>query len=98
MAGIDKFIEVVAKYGADGLVFDPAQRAVIVAGESRRYVTAQAVSESQIQELVREILPTDTTQIRSTQTGREFEYASPGGTARVRLRRNATGTRVEIAL
>jgi len=98
MAGIDKFIEVVAKYGADGLVFDPDQRAVIVSGESRRYVTAQAVSESQIQELVREILPTDTTQVRSTQGGREFDYASPGGTARVRLRRHATGTRVEIAL
>ena len=98
MAGIDKFIEVVAKYGADGLVFDSDQRAVIVTGETRRYVTAQAVTEDQIQELVREILPEDTTQIASTKNGRVFVYASPQGAVRVQVRRDSGGTRVEIEL
>jgi twitching motility protein PilT len=96
MAHIDRFIEVIFKFEADKLVLDTDQRAGLVSGESVRHVTGQPTSHKQIQDLVQEILPEDTTRILTTESGREFEYAAPSGLVRVRVQRHAHGTRVEV--
>jgi twitching motility protein PilT len=96
VASIDKFIEVVFKLGADRLVLETDQRAALASGDTLRHVTNAPVSQRQIQDLVQEILPHDTTCIVSTERGREFVYASPAGPVRVRVGRNAAGARVEV--
>jgi len=98
MAGIDRFIEAAKKYDAERLIFDAAQRATIVIGEAARYVTSQPVTEQQIRDLVREILPEDLSRVTTTVHGRTFDYESPSGRVRVEMRRQEHGTRVEVAI
>jgi|CXWL01.1.fsa_nt_gi twitching motility protein PilT len=96
MAGIDKFLALLTKYPADALVFEPDEKIVLRSGDQKRAVSAQAISQAQIQEIVQEILPADTTRITNTADGYEFEYRSVAGLVAVRVVRSLGTTRVEV--
>ncbi len=98
MAQIDKFLALLSKYPSDGVVFSANERVALLAGDQRRPASAQPVTAAQVQELVQEILPVDTTQIVSTATGREFLYDAPVGRVTVRVRGTSATMQVEVRL
>ena len=98
MAQIDKFLALLTKYPADGILFSANERVALVAGDQRRPASAQPVTASQVQDLVQEILPVDTTQITATNEGREFVYDAPVGRVAVRVRGTSATMQFEVRL
>ena len=98
MAQIDKFLALLTKYPADGILFSANERVALVAGDQRRPASAQPVTASQVQDLVQEILPADTTQITATRDGRDFVYDAPVGRVAVRVCGTGATVQVEVRL
>ena len=98
MANMDKFLALLTKYPADTLVFEPDQKIMLCSGGQNRPVSAQTISQAQIQDIVQEILPADTSRITNTPDGHEFEYPSPAGVIALRVVRAPGTMRVEARM
>jgi twitching motility protein PilT len=97
MAHVDKFIAVVFKYGADRLVLAAGRPALLVSGAVQRPVTGQALTGSQVEDLMQEILPLEIARGAQPEVARTFRYASPSGEVSVTWCQGPQGPQAELA-
>ena len=97
MATIDKFIEAIFQYKADGLVAKSGDRVSLVTGGAPKPVTPEPASAQQIDTLLREIVPADRVAEVAADGDHEFAYESPAGSVIVKVSRSGGALQMQIA-
>jgi len=96
MARIDAFVVALHKMHADAVVLQSGERVTLRSGVESKVVSQQPVTLRQLEDLLQEALPVDPGMVRASGAGREFEYTTDTGGARVVFVRHSGGMRVEL--
>jgi twitching motility protein PilT len=96
MAQFDRFIDIIFKYRAEGLVLASDERVMLVVGGEMRPMTAQPVTLAQVQDLVQEVVPGEQAAALQQDGVVEFPYTAPGGAVRIGIRRAGGALRVRV--
>src|SRR5260221_14514794 len=79
MARIDKLIQAIAQFRADGLVLSTGDKVTLMIGPTRKTVSPQPVTSEQIQDLLEEIAPSELAETLAEDGEHHFPYSIEGG-------------------
>jgi twitching motility protein PilT len=95
MARLDKFIQAMQQLQGS-LLLVAGERVVIVAGTEQRPITAHPATITQIEDLVREVIPPQRADELRREGVSEFDHPSPHGSVKIRVTRDHEGFRAEV--
>ena len=88
MARIDKLIQAIAQFRADGLVLSTGEKVTLMIGSTRKTVSPQPVTSEQIQDLLEEIAPSELAETLAEDGEHHFPYSIEAGDFMVRVVRD----------
>src|SRR5260221_12438012 len=79
MARIDKLIQAIAQFRADGLVLSTGEKVTLMIGSTRKTVSPQPITSEQIQDLLEEIAPSELAETLAEDGEHHFPYSIEAG-------------------
>jgi len=95
MARLDKFIQAMQQLQGR-LLLVAGERVLIATASEQKPITAHAATITQIEDLVREVIPAERADALRRDGVSEFDHESPHGPVKIRITRDSEGFRVEV--
>ncbi len=97
MARIDKLIQAIAQFRADGLILSTGEKITLMIGATRKTVSPQPITSEQIQDLLGEIAPQELAETLAEDGEHHFPYSIASGDFMVRVVREGGSLQMHAA-